>query len=214
MPIRKNDPLHSLGEIMIPSLGLKTHAHINIRVNKPTGRIALFFDGSLVKEWLDPAGFIGEGTGLRFVQNPGGALKLSNLRVTKWNGVLDEDSGEAPELTHDLLTLETGTKIGGAFEDIADGNISLTATNGPVQVPVVKAASIEFARAESILGRVDNASIRATFARGGAISCQLVSWSPEAVVLTSPDFGKASFDPAVFSRLQFIGADSKTPDKS
>lgn len=214
MPIRKNDPLRSLGEIIIPALQLKTHAHIDLRVNKPEGKIALFFDDSLVKEWTDPAGFVGEGTGLRFVENPGGSLKLSNLRVTKWNGLLEADLGNAPELTHDLLTMETGSRLSGTVGDIANGQISLTTTNGPLEVPMVKAASIEFAHAPADVGRLEGTVVRAMFARGGAISCQLVSWSAEGVVLASPEFGRARFNPEVFSRLQFVPADARNADKS
>lgn len=210
-PIRRNDPLRSLGEMIIPSLNLKNRLHVDIRVNKAAGKIALFFDGAPIKEWVDPNGFIGEGSGVRFVQNPTGAVKVSNLRVTTWNGVLEDDASAPADLSHDVITLSSGARISGTIEAIADGQISVLTGGGLSQVPVIKTSAIEFAHPPAE-GPTDAFPVRATFARGGAITCEVISWHPGALVLIGPDFGKATFDPAAFSRLQFLAPAGKVPE--
>jgi hypothetical protein len=209
--IRKNEPLTTLGEIIIPSLNLKTRLHVDIRVNKEAGKIALFFDGTPIKEWVDPSGFVGEGTGVRFVQNPSSAIKRANLRVTRWNGVLEDDTSPPPDFSHDVITLASGANVSGTIEAIANGQISILTAGGPSQVPVVNTSAIALAHAPPEAS-AETAAVRATFARGGAISCELVSWRPDALLLVSPDFGRATFDPAAFSRLQFLAPEPKTPD--
>ena len=45
---------------------------------------------------------------------------------------------------------------------------------------------------------------RASFAQGGVVTFELESWSPSEVLVKSPVFGSAKFDPAAFTRLQFL----------
>ena len=101
-------------------------------LSKADRQVALFLDGALIKNWIDPNGFAGQGTGVRFVNNssPGGAVKISNLRVSKWNGVLDDASAEIPDPSHDVVLLDSGAKISGAVASIADGRISLLTSGG------------------------------------------------------------------------------------
>jgi len=53
------------------------------------------------------------------------------------------------------------------------------------------------------------ANTHATFIQGGALTFELLRWRPEGVTAASPDFGRATFDPAAFSRLQFLSPASK-----
>ncbi|MGA2175282.1 MAG: hypothetical protein ABSH38_09905 [Verrucomicrobiota bacterium] len=210
MPIRKKEPLRSLGDVIVPSLNQKDRVHVDLRVSKPDHRLVLFFDGTLVKEWNDPGGFVGAGTGVRFVQNVGSAIKLGNLRVAQWNGVLDEGAAAPPDGSRDTVSLESGVKITGDIEAIADGQLSVHTTSGTVEVPLAKATGIEFARLAGEPFKSAANTVHATFVQGGAVTMELLSWRPDAVVVASPDFGKASFDPAAFSRLKFLSVEPKS----
>jgi hypothetical protein len=213
MPIRKKDPLHSLGDLIVPSLNQKDRVHVELRASKPGHLIGLFFDGALVRTWDDPKGFVGEGTGLRFVQNGGGELKLAHLRVTKWNGVLSESSAPPPDGSHDVVSLESGSKISGDIQAIANGEISMLTGGSATRIRLTNATAIDFAHISTEASRAPSDNIRATFVQGGALTMELLSWRPDAVVVISPDFGKATFDPAAFSRLRFIPPDRKTTDE-
>ena len=61
-------------------------------------------------QWADTNGFEGEGSGIRFVENLG-AIKLSNLRVTRWDGILEEKPDTAPRGREDVVWLQNGQSI-------------------------------------------------------------------------------------------------------
>ncbi|HUD47187.1 MAG TPA: hypothetical protein VMR33_10175 [Candidatus Baltobacteraceae bacterium] len=212
-PIRKNDVSRSLGDLIVPSLSNRDRVHIDLRISKPDHRIVLFLDGVMIKEWITPAGFNAEGTGLRFVQNGGGSIKLSHLRVAAWNGVLDEAPAVSPDSTHDIISMEAGAKISGVIQTIANGQISLLGAGGLTKIPVNTVSAIDFAGVATEAPKTAPGSVHATFARGGFVTFDLLSWRPDAISVTSPVFGKATFDPAAFSRLQFVAPEPKSADE-
>jgi hypothetical protein len=210
-PIRKKDPRRILGDQMfIQSLTQKDRVHVDLRMSKADRQVALFLDGALIKDWIDPGGFAGQGTGVRFVNNStGGAVKMSNLRVSKWNGVLDDASAEVPDPSHDIVLLESGAKISGAVASIAAGQISLLTTGGATNIPLAGASAIEFARFQGRPPPASAANTHATFVQGGAVTFELLAWRPDGVEGASPNFGKVTFDPAAFGRLQFLASEPK-----
>ena len=213
-PIRKKDPLKPLGEpLIIPSLTQKDRAHVDVRMSKADHRVALFIDGMLIKDWMDPAGFAGDGGGIRLVNNQQSVVKISNFRVSKWNGVLDDEANEAPDPSHDVVLLESGAKNSGAVVGIADGKISLLTAGGSTSVLLAEATAIEFARFQGEAPPPRAVNAHATFRQGGGVSFELLGWRPDGIAGISPDFGKVTFDPAAFVRLQFLSADPKTVEE-
>lgn len=210
--IRKKDPRRVPEQLMIQSLSQKDRAHVDVRMSKAEHRVALFIDGMLIKDWIDPGGFAGEGTGIRFVNNPlnsGSVVKLSNFRVSKWNGVLDDDSTEAPDPSHDVTLLESGAKASGAVVSIADGQISLLTAGGATNIPLAAVGAIEFARFQGQSPPASAVNAHATFRQGGNVTFELLAWGPGGVAGLIPDIGKVKFDPAAFERLQFLTAERK-----
>jgi len=210
-PIRKKGPLLSLGDpLIIQSLTQKDRMHVDLRCSKADRRVALFLDGALIKDWIDPGGFVGEGTGVRFVNNQAGsAVKVSNLRVTQWNGAMDGASAESPDPAHDVVSLESGAKLSGAVVAIANGQISLLTTTGATNVPLAGASAIDFAPFQGQAPPPAAVNAHATFIQGGSVTFELLSWLPNGVAGLSPDFGKVTFNPAAFDRLQFPATDPK-----
>jgi hypothetical protein len=202
--IKKQDPLRSLGQLILPSLNNKNRVHVDLRVSKPQHKIALSLDDALVKEWVDPQGFIGEGTAMRFVQNPGSVVKLSNLHITQWDGLFEETSSNSV----DAFWLENGKKIEGAIESIGNGKLAIRTTNGPIEIPLDQLKAINFAHRQPG-PQTQAATVRATFAQGGTLTFILESWRPNEMVIRSADFGKARISPAVFTRLQFLSPEKK-----
>ena len=213
MPIRKNDPNRSLGELIVPSLSNRDRAHIDLRISKPDHRIVLFLDGVMIKQWASPPDFTPQGTGLRFVQNIGGSIKLSHLRVAPWNGVLDEAPEVSADPSHDLISLESGAKTAGLIQTIENGQITVQGAGGMTKIPLSQVSAIDFAGVATEAPKTAPGSVRATFVRGGFLTFNLLSWRPDGVIVSSPAFGKATFDPAAFSRLQFVVPETKPADE-
>jgi hypothetical protein len=211
-PIRKKDPIRALGEtLIVQSLSQKDRVHVDLRLSKEDRQIALFLDGALIKNWIDPSGFAGEGGGLRFVNNSIGsaAVKMSNVRVSKWNGVLDDASAEVPDPSHDVIFLESGAKISGAVSSIGAGNISLLTIGGATNIPLASASAIEFAHFQGEAPAASAVNTHATFVQGGAVTFELLAWRPDGIEGSSPDFGRVKFNPGAFGRLQFLDSEPK-----
>jgi hypothetical protein len=212
-PIKKGEPFRPLGQLFIPSLITMDRVHVDLRVSKPRHRFALYLDDTPVKEWDDPTGFVGEGTCLRFVQNPGGSVKLSNLRVAQWDGIFEEESGaEATDTTHDILWPADGIKITGSIDSIVDGKLSAHTTNGLVELPLEKIKAVDFAHRPVPPAQVQVSVVKATFAQGGDLTFILESWRPDEIIAHSPDLGKIRINPAAFIRLQFLVAEKKADE--
>jgi hypothetical protein len=244
MRIKKHEPLgqSSLGDLVVPSLSQSNRIHMDLRVSKPQHSLALFIDGALIKQWIDPNGFAGEGKGVRFVQNPpGGAVKLSNMRVSHWDGIFEDNRPAEVDPTRDTAWLSDGRALAGTIEAIASGKITVQTGTDKVEVPLARLRELEFAqppgtapgngaltlrvapgpggaaayRWQAVPPRANSApenagNTRASFTQGGIVNFQLDSWSPEGVLVHSPVFGKAKFNPAAFVRFQFVEAQAET----
>ncbi len=202
MPVKKNEPLKYLGQIPVPTLSQKTRAHFEVLVNKKRANIVLLADGILVKEWIDADGFAGSGTAMRFVQQGGqGSLKLSNLRIAEWNGKRDEKSTNAPSTKDDLARLLNGDKVSGTLESFRDGKITISTGGSKLDVPLNRVSEIQFAGEKSEEPPGIGLNVRAFFAGGGRITFRVDHWD-KSVVGESPNFGRATFLPAAFERVQ------------
>ncbi|MGD0813694.1 MAG: hypothetical protein ABSA83_08835 [Verrucomicrobiota bacterium] len=209
-PIKKNELDRRLGQLPFPFLGNKDRMHVDLRVSKPQHKIALSLDDKLVKEWVDPQGFAGEGTGMRFVQNPGGVTKLSRLRVTHWDGIFDEP---AADVTHDAFWPEDGAQVAGAIDSISNGKLAFRTTHGPMEIPLVRLKALAFARRQDNSPEIKAGNVRATFAQGGVLTFILESWRPDVMIIRSADFGRARINPAAFTRLRFLFPEKKAGEE-
>ena len=205
-PIKKSAPERRLGQLPFPSLKNNDRMHVDLRVSKPQHKIALSLDDELVKEWVDPEGFSGEGTCMRFVQNPGGVVKLSHLRITQWDGLFEESTSDE---THDAFWPEDGRQVAGSIESISNGKLAFRAAHGLVQMPLLQLKAISFSHRQAPPAQIPQGTVRGTFAQGGVLTFVLESWQPGQMTVSNADFGRARFDPAAFSRLQFL-----VPDKN
>jgi hypothetical protein len=213
-PVKKREPVRELGQLFLPSLNNKTHMRVDLRISKSQHKIALFLDDTPVKEWVDPEGFIGEGTGMRFVQNSTAPLKLSNLRVTQWDGVLANTVGETGEIIHDTVWLEHSPQATGSIESIANGKLTVKTAAGPVQFSLPDIRAIDFAHKPASPRQPQALSVHATFAHGGGLDFILESWLPGEITGHNDDLGTIQINPTAFTRLQFLAPETPTSEKA
>jgi hypothetical protein len=138
-----------------------------------------------------------------------GSVKVSNFRVSRWNGVIEEADAGVADPSHDVVSLESDGKASGAVASISNGRISLLTTGGATALPLEQASAIEFARYQGRAPAGPVANTHASFVQGGALTFELLGWRPDGVAAASPDFGRATFDPAAFSRLQFLPSEAR-----
>jgi hypothetical protein len=208
--IKKNEnPVTNLASVIVPAFSQTNRVHVDIRARKKSNTLALSINGQLLQVWNDPNGFVGQGTGVRFVHNlPGGPVKVSNLRVTPWDGSFAADQTNAPSPDQDTVWLTNGAFQSGEIESLADGKLTLRGKTAKTEIPLERVNHLTFATQQAAPDAEAEGTVHATFARGGPLTFQLESWTPEGVNLRSPAFGQAKFDPNAFRRLVFRPLDS------
>jgi hypothetical protein len=213
LPVKKNDPLRYLGQISVPAFNQKNAAHIEIRASKAKRTITLLVDGQVLKQWIETEEFAGQGTGLRFVHQGQGKVKLSNLRISAWDGQMKEKPAVSPDAKLDLVRLRNGDKAAGQVESIQNGRIAVSSGGTKLIIPLSRVKQVEFAGQKVERPGDDVGNIRAIFNRGGAVTFRLEKWEAGKALGTSPNFGKLAFDATAFSRVELRGK-LKAPDGS
>jgi hypothetical protein len=203
LPIKQDGPLRSLGQVSVNAFNRRNSAHVEIRVDLPRRLIALLVDGELVKQWSDPEPFTGKGTALRLVHQGEGAVKLSNLRVSEWDGTFEEKPTNPPDSLLDLVKLRNGDRVAGAFEGLRDGVVRLSVRGSVFTIPLERVKQIETAGRNSLVPRALPGDVRAYFYNGSGVTFRLDQWTDQQVTGSSPSFGKVTFLPAAFARVEF-----------
>jgi hypothetical protein len=209
--VKNKFPVINLSPVIVPAFTQTNRVHIDLRARKKSSTLALVVDGQVLQVWHDTNGFAGEGAGVRFVHNAGygaGPVKLSNLRLAPWDGLLEAGQTNAPPSEQDTVWLANDTLLAGVIESLADGKITLRSKRDKVEAPIGQVARLAFASPQVEPARELAGSVHATFARGGQLTFQLESWTAEGVSLRSPVFGQAHLDPNAFRRVVFQPLDA------
>ena len=165
--------------------------------------IALLVDDVLVKQWIDSEDFAGRGTGIRLVHQGVGSVKFGKLRVTEWDGQFDEPSGLAANSKDDFARLRNGDKLAGTVENVRGEKVDFLTAGKTLEIPWARVKEIELGGKLAARAKQQPGDVRAYFARRGMMTFQLERWDNQRVVANHPNFGKATFDPAAFLRLEF-----------
>ena len=117
----------------IPQSGI---VDVDIRFDRNKALIMLFINGEYVTQWTDPAGYIGKGTGIGFLNSNSSAIRISDILVTTWNGSLDSaKSMESPD--RDIALLTNGTdRFSGELTKIEDEMAFLKTNYAEIKVPL------------------------------------------------------------------------------
>lgn len=206
LPITRADPIRYLGQASLLTLSQKSRAHVDIRTSKARHSISLLVNGDLVREWVDPAPFAGKGTAVRFVHQGQGAVKIENIKVAEWDGLFEDREPAPPPAKQDLAKLRNGDRVTGSIEQIQNGSVTVSLPDRKLEVPFTRAKEISFARERSTKVPEVPTDARAYFMRGGVLTLRIEKWDAESLVATSPAFGKATFHPRAFMRLEFVNA--------
>jgi len=192
-----------LGNTQSQNLMRHDKSHIELRTNKDKKTIWLLVDGKMVKEWNDPAGFNGEGGNIIFSCQPGTFVKVSNIKVSKWDGKFDDSSGTLAKTDSDTVQLANEDKVTGHLLSIEDGKGKFTSSYADLSIPLDRISQIDLATDHTDQAKSAPSDVRAYFAGGGSVTMQLMQWDDKGCTGASPNFGKASFSPDAFAKILF-----------
>jgi hypothetical protein len=215
-----------LGSAQSQALMENDKIHVEIRASTKTNRIALFINGRITEVWNDPeVGQAPLGRGLHFISGSPQPLRISEIRVAPWDGVieqmpeprpgfnrrfgfpeLNEDEESTPENKPEpeaRMELANGDKLAGEVNSIANGIITVKSPLGDIRLPVSRLRTVLLKPVEPESAKRYNGDIRAWFPDGGSIVFRLESSGDGTLTGSSQNFGTAIFKTAAFSRIEF-----------
>lgn len=192
-----------VGSIRFDGETIKTDWHVSICVNKARRVLALLIDDLPVHVWTLPAPFAGKGTGVVFYPQSNSPMKLSDIRLTTWDGRLETNlASESISVPTDMVSLKDEDRFSGAIERIAEGNVSLTSPHGALRVPLQDVSEILFANKEAAVARAPG-EVTGLLSDGGAISFLIEHWNDKEITGSIPAIGRLKFLPGAFEQLRF-----------
>jgi hypothetical protein len=216
-----------LGNAQTQALLENDKVHIEIKASAKTHRAALYINGRILEVWDDPdPGRAPFGHGLHFISESTLPLRISDIRVTPWDGLIEQMPEPRPGLNHRFgfpdfnttdndppseKTPETGTRmelangdtLAGEVSSIQDGLITVKTPLGEIRLPVSRLRTVQLKPAEIERARRYNGDIRAWFPDGGSIVFRLEPGGDGGLNGFSQNFGTATFRTAAFSRIEF-----------
>jgi hypothetical protein len=201
--VDRDIPIRNFGSAPINLAG-KTKMRVTIQSNKEEGTIAVFIDNVLVKRWKDENGFSAMGGGVLFQQvaGGGGAVKLSNFKISRWQGRYEPETSVIATNT-DVIHFINHDHAAGKITAISGGKVSLAMGDIALQIPIERITQINFATAPVPAPTHDPWEVRAWFPGGGCLSFQLDKWNDAQVAGRSAIFGPLAFQTGQIRQLEF-----------
>jgi hypothetical protein len=151
-------------------------------------------------------------------------VRLSNLRVSKWQGNLGEvpDGNEPAPSNEDQLVLFNRDKISGQLLGIKEGQVAFKTAFSAMDIPLPRVRRIVLASAPPPAAITNARPVRLSFASRGTLTLELDHWDDQHVTGRSPYLGELKLVSAAFKTIEFdvaapkpsAGAASPTPATS
>ncbi|MBA4149933.1 MAG: hypothetical protein H0X66_17615 [Verrucomicrobia bacterium] len=200
--VKKGAPINYLWQMSTPLLSQKNQAHVEVRANKGKKSVTLMIDGVVVKEAVDSEGFAGTGQALRFVHQGHGTLRLSNLKVTEWDGLFEEPYSNKAG-TEELIRLRNGDRVTGKIEQFENSKLVINTDGSKLEIPWQRVKQLEQHGKMLTADKNEPATALGYFMSGAPLKFDLERWDDKGIHVNSSQFGKAVFDPTVFQRIRF-----------
>lgn len=201
--VRRNAGSQHLGQAEVPGLYQRAKAHFELLVNKEARTIALLIDGVMVKQWKENMEWVGKGTGILFCNQGMGYLRVSNIRLTEWDGKIEDRTAASGKTKDDTVELSNKDKISGNLLSIKDGKMTFATAFANMEIPVDRVFHIELASEKAEVADKNPADVKAIFADRGVITVTLEKWDGQQVVASSGNFGQVKFKAAAFNQFVF-----------
>ncbi len=211
--MRRNNGSSNLGQTELPNMMERNKAHFGVRVDKDAKTISLLVDGHLAKQWTDRGEFAGGGGGVSFTSQGRGLVKVSKIAISSWDGKFEEPLKPGEKSVEDTLKLANGDKVSGALKEIVSGTAALASTYATLKIPVERIEEIDMAGKNASEAKPKPGDIRAYFAGRGMVTVSVEKWDGKEFIGNSPNFGRVTFKPEAFNRIQFnLGDEAQKGD--
>lgn len=209
--VSQAEPLRNMGQIIAPMLGQKNEARITIHASKERKLLTLLIDGVVAKQWSEGMS-AAQGTGVRFVHQGQGSIRLSNLRIRQWDGRMDE-LATTPHVGPDeaVITL-TGEKLVGKLLGYDATSLQLQTGQSAFKVGLDRVQRIEFSPVRTLADAPTGKGrrVRAKLANGGVLTFDLLSWKEGKAKVLLPGIGEVEIKTELLQQVEFLDGAAKS----
>jgi len=183
--------------------GAPAGARFSLRVNKEKKTILLYVNNRYVQKWVDHADFAGKGRGLMFRAGTANPMRLSNLRISPWDGVIPGKTENAvADGKSDSVRLANNDTLKGTLKSIQDGALDFTYYEANMQIQLGKISTIHF-RQPAQAPAAPSKAVRLTLKNRGRLTCTLKEWKDGKVRVAAPSLGEATLDAKIIEAIDF-----------
>ncbi len=177
-------------------------ARMSILADRVKGNIALLVNGKMLRQWKDSREFKGGGKSITFMPQGGRELRISEIRVSKWNGIVPQGTEVATDTQDDAIVLVNGDVMSGTLMEVAGGQAVVKTPFADLKIPLDRIAQVSLAGAKSVRARRRAGDVRALFAGGGSVTIELKALAGGRIEGASENFGTASWPLSAFERIE------------
>lgn len=203
--VQANTGISQLGpQAQIPGAVKKSKMHLELRANKEEATFTVLVDGNVIQTWRDPGGFNASGKGIVFFsQMDGPSIRLSNLRVSEWDGKLDLLPSPEERTTDDQLRLINRDRVTGDLAVLKNGRFAVKVGDTPLEIPMERVTQLHFGGTNRLAAARTPWEVRTFLAGGGNISFNLEKWNEREVSGRSVNFGPLTFNSRSVRQVHF-----------
>lgn len=172
----QNSGSSHLGNAELSALtsGASPGGRFTILADRKEKTVALMFNGVMVRQWSDKAGAELSGDVLMFYPQTQNSTKLSNIKVSEWDGQIPQAGVETKEKSsEDLIRLGNGDKVSGQIQSIAGDTLKFKASYAEMEIPLSRIVEIVCAEEKLEKARRNACDVRFTLANGGTMTFDL-----------------------------------------
>ena len=193
-----------LGQVEIPEFSRASVANISIKVDKEERLIALFINDRLAQVWKDESEFVGGGNGIVFNQQSTSRVKISKIRITKWDGILEEQTNTISKANADIVKLTNKDIVEGQVLAITNGIVNIKTEYAPLEIPFERVSEVTFnIKSDQRKNSPETQVVRGFLREYGNFSFAIKKWDKDKVIGEAPGIGKIEFSPSAFRIIQF-----------
>jgi len=175
---------------------------ICILIDKINKKFYLLCNGKIEKQWTDAQKFAGTGKYICF-SNRGGKVKISNIKVEKWDGKfkITKTKNINNQVTADLLQFKNGDKIKGEIINIKDKILYFKTSYATLTIPMTRINNITLNSKTQENRRKKANDIKAIFHNNNHLTIELVKADNKTIKAKSENFGTITIIKSAFKRL-------------
>ena len=185
--------------------GIGSRARFSFRADRKKRTFVLLINGQKVANWKDKEKFAGKGDGLVFSTRSSSPLKISNIRISEWDGSLPASYETVPGVNkQDFVRLSNNDTITGSVVGIRENQIKIKTSFAEVNVPLTRISIVQFASKNApVKERLPKGTVIAKLKGHGSLNFKLNSWQGGKLEVESPDFGSATIDGSIIESITF-----------